>query len=148
MDIEKVKAKIYRDIARSINEGRLDSELRDNTLSEFFYDQAEIIDPTGVTHPNKNCEGLIVEWANKHKNGEGMYVFSKKSPSVFNHPKNFAVPDRAVTVPVRVCDGTKPDWVDQDNTVLFLSGGCGPADSFDWSELEGARFVVLRIVEV
>ena len=59
MDIEKVKAKIYRDIARSINEGRLDSELRDNTLSEFFYNEAEIIDPTGVTHPNKNCEGLI-----------------------------------------------------------------------------------------
>ena len=148
MDIEKVKAKIYRDIARSINEGRLDSELRDNTLSEFFYAEAEIIDPAGVTHPNKNCEGLVVEWANKHRNGEGMYVFSKKSPSVFNHPKNFAVPDRAVTVPARVCDGNKPDWVEPADIVLFPSGAFGAADSFYWTGLEGARFVVLRIVEV
>ena len=110
-------------------------------IRQMLYERANKLDPPEKPiHPHNGCEGMVVkpQWS------EGKIIYNHDWPT-----EKFEVPREASKVPAFLCDGTRPEWVKDDDMVLVIDyRRMQRADAWIWPELKHCFFCVLNPIEV
>ena len=140
MEIDnKTKATVLREIANN----NIVSIAGDHEFASRCNYEADKLDPPEKPiHPHEGCEGMVVYYNNYTT--LGVYRAG-------DIPGKHTIPRQASKVPAFLCDGTRPEWVKDDDIIWFpwlRSRKISTADCIGWGIYAGNHFCVLNPVEV
>lgn len=106
-------------------------------------DSADKLDPPEKPiHPHDGCKGMVVDFVVDGNTKRGVYREG-------DHPSSHIIPREQSKIPAFLCDGTRPEWVKDDDMVWFYAGcHVDEANYIYWSKCNGMHFCVLDPVEV
>ena len=135
----KTKAAVLREFADNMSEPGVD-----RSVYELARSEADKLDPPEKPiHPHNGCDGMVI--VDKHSGKS--YVFN-----VSSHigKSCMQIPREPSKVPAFLCDGTRPDWVDDKCYVMFINppGIIRRAAVYNWDVRDGEYFCVINPIEV
>ena len=138
MEIDnKTRAAVLREI-----QGHFEGVGEKYTASEVGRIADKLDPPQKPIHPHEGCDGMLVV-------GDGI---SKAYVHIDDeHSERWKIPREASKVPAFLCDGTRPEWV-KDNDIIWFPWSpdrkISTADRIGWGLFENMHFCVINPVQV